>query len=244
MEPEQPSLEENSNESPGWTSLTSKQRRVVGVLVEKSKTTPQSYPMTLNAIRVACNQKSNRSPIMDLDEDDVEDTLIELKEIGAVTEIHSGGRALKYRHQLYDWLGVEKAELAVMCELLLRGAQTLGDLRARAARMEKISGLSELKPIVGCLLEKDLMLEITPPGRGQIVTHNLYEPRELERVRQEHAGGGDLPGKATSTPTVAVDTHTSDTSADPDRLEALEDEVKRLWQTVNRLEAELESFKG
>ena len=145
--------------------------------------------MTLNAIRTACNQKSNRSPLMDLREDEVEDTLYELRQLGAAAEVHSGGRVPKYKHYLYEWLGVERAELAVMTELLLRGEQSLGDLRARSARMEKISGLEELKPIVESLMEKGLMIELTPSGRGQIVTHNLYTPEELQRLQADYAEG-------------------------------------------------------
>jgi uncharacterized protein YceH (UPF0502 family) len=112
---------------------------VAGVLVEKSKTTPDVYPMTINGIKTASNQKSNRSPQLDLREDQVEETLYELRKMGAVIEVHSGGRVPKFKHQLYEWLGVEKVELAVIAELLLRGEQTLGDLRGRASRMDKIA---------------------------------------------------------------------------------------------------------
>ncbi len=169
-----------------WKPLSKIQRRVAGVLVEKSKTTPDVYPMTLNGIRTASNQKSNRSPQLELREEQVEETLYELRKLGAVIEVHSGGRVPKFKHQLYEWMAVEKVELAVMAELLLRGEQSLGDLRARASRMDKISGINELRPIVASLLEKNLMVELTPPGRGQIVTHNLYQPQELERLRNEH----------------------------------------------------------
>ena len=112
-----------------WRPLTAAQRRVAGVLVEKAKTTPDAYPMTLNALTNGCNQKSNRSPLMDLSPDEVQNALDELREMGAVAEVQAGGRVPKYRHYLYEWLGVEKAAMAVMTELLLRGEQTLGELR-------------------------------------------------------------------------------------------------------------------
>lgn len=164
-----------------WQPLDSLQRRVLGVLVEKAKTTPDSYPLTVNSIKAACNQKSNRWPQMDLDADDVIATLDELREMGAVSEVQGDGRVSKYRHRAYDWLRVDKFEMAVITELLLRGDQTVGELRGRAARMESIAGLTELKPILTRLKEKGLLVEVTPAGRGQIVSHGLFLPGEQAR---------------------------------------------------------------
>ncbi len=171
-----------------WQPLSSRQRRVFGVLVEKAKTTPDAYPMTINGLVAGCNQKSNREPLMNLSADDVEQTLDELRALGAVTEVQGSGRVAKYRHHAYEWLGVEKTELAVMTELLLRGEQTLGELRGRAARMEPIADLSALKPVVDSLVKKGLMVELTPPGRGQMVSHNLYKERELAEIKAQLAG--------------------------------------------------------
>ena len=179
---------DGADPAPPWTPLTERQRRVVGVLIEKSKTTPDVYPMTVNSIRAGANQKSNRNPKMELENEEVEDTLTELRKIGAVIESISDSRVPKYKHRMYEWLGIERAEMAVMAELLLRGEQTLGDLRARASRMEKIAGIDELKPIVQTLFEKGLMVELTPPGRGQVVTHNLYLPEELVDLRAQTVG--------------------------------------------------------
>ncbi len=177
-----------------WTLLNRLQRRVLGVLVEKSKTTPEAYPMTLNALTNGCNQKSNRSPLMNLTADEVSSTLDSLRGLGAVLEIQGDGRVPKYKHLLYDWLGVDRPESAVMTELLLRGQQTLGELRARAARMEPAIGdLHQLKPIVDSLIAKGLMMELTPAGRGQVVSHALYQPEELAKVRaQVEAEKGSL----------------------------------------------------
>jgi uncharacterized protein len=175
-------------DSPKWKPLNSRQRRVLGVLVEKAKTVPESYPMTVNGIVAGSNQKSNREPQMELTPEDVEQILEELRALGVVTEVQGSGRVLKYRHHAYEWLGVTAVELAVMTELLLRGEQTLGDLRARAARMEPIADQAALKVVVDGLLKKGLMREVTPPGRGQIVSHSLYKDREVAELQTQFSG--------------------------------------------------------
>jgi uncharacterized protein YceH (UPF0502 family) len=181
---------ENQSPTPKWQPLSSRQRRVFGVLIEKAKTVPESYPMTVNGIVVGSNQKSNREPQMELTQEDVEQVLEELRSLGAATEVQGSGRVLKYRHHAYEWLGVTAVELAVMTELLLRGEQTLGDLRARAARMEPIADQTALKVVVDGLVKRGLMIEVTPPGRGQIVSHNLYKEQELAELKTQFAGGG------------------------------------------------------
>src|SRR5207302_8968358 len=153
-----------------------------------AKTTPDADPMTINGLVAGCNQKSNREPQLNLAPEDVEQVLEELRAMGAVTEVQGSGRVAKYRHHAYDWLGVEKTELAVMTELMLRGEQTLGELRGRAARMEPIVDMAALKPVVDSLVKKGLMIELTPPGRGQVVSHGLYKERELNEVKARFAG--------------------------------------------------------
>jgi uncharacterized protein YceH (UPF0502 family) len=177
--------------APRWRPLERNERRVAGVLAEKAKTTPENYPLTVNSLVNGCNQKSNRFPQMQLDEAEVSEALDALRHAGAVSLIQGDGRAEKYRHLLYDWLGVDKAELAVMTELLLRGAQTLGELRGRAARMEPIRDMGELQPIVDRLRQKNLLIYLSPPGRGAVVTHNLYQPQELAKVKADHGGHAD-----------------------------------------------------
>jgi len=173
-----------------WKPLGAIERRVLGVLVEKAKTTPDQYPLSLNALRSGCNQKSNRAPEMNLDEEQVSDAVDRLRSLGAVAEVQGGGRVPRYRHYAKDWLGCDGSELAVVTELLLRGAQTIGELRGRAARMDPIADVAALAPLLAALQEKELLVELTPPGRGQVVTHNLYQPQELERLRVRHAGDG------------------------------------------------------
>ena len=225
-----------------WKSLSRDQRRVLGVLVEKSKTTPDVYPMSINGIKTGCNQKSNRSPLLELDDHRVEDVLYELRQLGCVVEVHSGGRVPKYKHQAYEWLNVSKAELGVLTELLLRGEQSLGDLRARSARMEKeIESLDDLRPIVASLKEKDLIVELTPPGRGQILTHNLYLPNELERLKQQFDA---------SQYAVSEDPSDDDNGSELRRRgdaartpQAGEETVAELTQRVEQLETQLRELK-
>ena len=230
---------------PEFQALTREQRRIVGVLIEKSKTTPQSYPMTLNSIKTAANQKSNRSPQMNIAADDVEFVLDELRELRAVVEIRGDGRVSKYKHRMYQWLGVEKVEIAVMGELLLRGEQTLGELRARSSRMESIGGMDELRPIVSSLVDKGLMVELTPKGRGQIVTHNLYQEHELDRLRSQIGSGShndDLAGveripaavpQAKAAPDPGSEASSKDQAAELIELREL---VKSLIARIEKLE--------
>jgi uncharacterized protein len=183
-------LPASEESQPRWGPLPAMERRVVGVLMEKAKTTPNGYPMSLNAVTTGCNQKSNRAPTMQLEPEDVEESLERLREMGAVGLIQGVGRVYKFRHYMYDWLGVDKVEIAVMAELMLRGPQTLGELRGRAARMEPIAGISELQPVLQSLKTKGLVLPLTPEGRGHVVTHALYSDRELERIKQQYSVSG------------------------------------------------------
>lgn len=177
-----------SGGSPRWQPLSAIDRRVLGVLGEKAKTTPDVYPMSLNGICAGCNQKSNRDPLMQLEPEDVEESLDRLRAVGAVGLIEGSGRVSKYRHYLYDWLGVDKVEVAIMIELLLRGDQTVGELRARTSRMEPISDQNALQTVLHSLRDKKLVISLTPEGRGQVVTHALYKPRELDSLREKYSG--------------------------------------------------------
>ncbi len=189
------------------------ERRVAGVLVEKSKTTPDTYPMTLNSIVTGSNQKSNRYPLMTLTPDQAQDALDGLREMGAVIVVHGDGRVPKFKHQLYEWLGVNKVEMAIMGELLLRGQQTLGDLRARASRMEPLPTQEVLRPLIQSLIDKGLLLELTPAGRGQVVTHNLYHPEELTKVRSQL---GSMISDSSTTDSSARDWNEDDSTGSPD----------------------------
>ena len=178
-----------------WPPLTADQRRVLGVLIEKQKTskTADAYPMTLNSVVVGCNQKSNRDPVTDLDEDTVEETLGELQKAGLVMRM-TGGRADRFRHLVYEQWRVTKVELAVLAELLLRGSQTEGDLRGRASRMEVVTDVDELRGLLGSLAARNLVVYLSEKNRrGTVVTHGFYQPDELDGERARHAGGAAEP---------------------------------------------------
>ncbi|EAQ78244.1 YceH family protein [Blastopirellula marina] len=194
--------QENSGGEKQWRPVTAIQRRVLGVLIEKAKTTPDAYPMTLNALTTGCNQKSNRDPQMSLDTDDIEEALEQLREMGAVAEVHGDGRVVKFRHYMKDWLQCEGNELAIMAELLLRGSQTIGELRGRAARMGKIPDMTTLQPILLGLREKGLVVALTPEGRGQIVTHGLFPEREMADQRRQFGGGSEITTPLSQRPVV------------------------------------------
>ena len=195
--------------------------------------------------------------MMDLEEHHVEDALEGLRKAGAVTLIQGDGRAEKFRHHAYDWMGVDKVELAVMAELLLRGAQTLGELRGRAARMEPIKGQAELQPVVDTLVERGLVIYLTRPGRGAIVTHNLYQPQELQKVQAEHGGAAPVPSPApaaaTPPPVTQPGFREDPPPAPPAAPPALADDDLReevralkaeLAETRTRLQAEIEELHG
>ncbi|MEM9410746.1 MAG: DUF480 domain-containing protein [Planctomycetota bacterium] len=219
---------ENEPQEKSWSAVNRVNRRVMGVLVEKAKTTPDAYPMTINAIVTAANQKSNRHPQMQLTPDDVDESLEDLRKQGAVSEIQGDGRKPKFRHLLYEWLGVDKVEIAIMAELLLRGQQTVGELRARASRMEKIEGLAELKPILQELIQKGLVIELTPSGRGQLVTHNLYLPEELAKIERSMESVGVVGAE----PSIAAPA----ASSDGDTIQRLEESLALLTARVQTLE--------
>jgi uncharacterized protein YceH (UPF0502 family) len=161
------------------------ERRVLGVLIEKAKTTPDQYPLSLNGVVVGCNQKSNRDPLMTVDEEQAARALEGLRKCGAAAEVFGSGRLPRYRHLAYDWLGVGKEELAIMGELLLRGEQTEGDLRGRASRMDPIPDLDALRGHLDRLADKGLVVWLSPPGRGRMLTHGLLPQEKLDKVRAE-----------------------------------------------------------
>jgi uncharacterized protein YceH (UPF0502 family) len=173
--------------------LTAHERRVLGVLVEKAKTTPDAYPLSLNALVTGCNQKSNRDPVLNLSDVDVEEALVGAQKKGLVLKI-TGGRVERWRHGLYEAWRVNKVELAVLAELLLRGPQTEGELRARASRMEPIDDLEALRAVLRPLAERRLAVYLSPEGRrGTVLTHGFHAPAEQERLRAKHTAEADSP---------------------------------------------------
>src|SRR5439155_21040666 len=172
-----------------WEPLPPLERRVLGVLIEKQKTSKSAdaYPLTLNSLTTGCNQKSNRDPVMDLTEFEVEEPLASLQKKGLVTRV-TGSRVEKFRHELYEKWTRNGPQLAVLAELLLRGPQTKGELRARAARMDPIDTLDQLDEVLKPLFERKLVVWLTEPDRrGSTLTHGFHLPSELAPLRS-HAG--------------------------------------------------------
>jgi len=254
----------DAKQEPRWRPIPALDRRVLGVLIEKAKTTPEAYPLSVNAIRAGCNQKNNRYPLMEIEIEDVEEALSRLRELGAVGEVLGGGRVSRFRHYSYEWMGVDKAELSVMAELLLRGAQTEGELRGRVARMEPLPDLNALRPLLTSLKAKGLVLALTPEGRGAAVTHLLYEERELDKVKAQFAAEASAQGSAQSSssssagssssasssaahshaaPTPQTATSAASLSPQPPAAAANQHEIDDLKRQLTELRAEVASLR-
>jgi uncharacterized protein YceH (UPF0502 family) len=228
-----------------WVPLNHRERRIMGVLVEKAKTTPEYYPLTTAAIVTGSNQKSNRDPITNFDADDAEEILNGLRKKGAVIRVEGSGRVVRWRHTLYDWLKVTKVELAVIAELLLRGSQTEGDLRARASRMEPLPDLVSLQTVLESLAAKNLIVYLTPPGlkRGVIVTHNLYPPNEMEREKARVAATPTIEDEPERQPRPASTRSEPAPTISLEEFTALKTEMNALQDQVRTLTEELKELK-
>jgi hypothetical protein len=170
------------------------------------------------------------------------------------------GRVDKYRHYLYEWLGVEKEELSIMAELLLRGPQTEGELRVHVSRMDPIPDLPTLRGHLDRLTEKGLLIHLTPPGRGHTVAHNLYLEPELARLKQQYTAlAVSAPGLpedhlaspvsevslqvSAGVPTAGAQPRGSEAGASSRDLEELQGQVTELRETIARLVEDVERIK-
>jgi uncharacterized protein YceH (UPF0502 family) len=230
-----------------WPVLDMRERRVLGVLVEKAKTTPDAYPLSVNALVTGCNQKSNRDPILNLTDLEVEDALARCQKKGLAIKI-TGGRVVRWKHNLYDAWNVNKVELAVLGELLLRGPQTEGELRSRASRMEPIDDLDALRHVLRPLVERKLVVYLTSEERrGAMLTHGFHDPQELERLRSripaEPAAAPDMESPRPSAPAAAPSIPEERLSELTSGLNAAREEIAALKQTVAGLQEELRQLK-
>lgn len=187
------------------TTLTEKQARVLGAMIEKQWTTPQYYPMTTNAIKVACNQKNNRDPAVDYSDDEVFDTVRGLEDLNFV-EIDGleSSRATRYRQSFSKALGLEKGETVILCELFNRGPQTVGELRTRCDRMFPLKDLAEVERCLTLLAQKGyaMMLEKAPGTKEPRWAHLFCgAPPVVIQTTSSHraspAGNPDLPARVT-----------------------------------------------
>ena len=238
-ENEMDSTGEAAASEPQWKPLSAKQRRVLGTLMEKSKTTPDAYPMTFSGLTTGCNQKSNREPVTNYTVDQIETVVDELRSLGAVTIVQGSGRVTKVRHYAYNWMVMNKTEAAIMTELLLRGEQTLGELRTRASRMEPIDDLKHLQQLFDDLKSRNLVVELSPPGRGQLVTHNLYPEWELDQLKGKSANRPVSPTEDSEDSVPAIYTRGVAPPKGNDELEQLKKTVESLAARLAHIESEL-----
>lgn len=169
------------------------QLRVLGCLVEKQRTTPDQYPLSLNALRLACNQATNREPVMDVDEHDVREALNRLGDRGW-TRLASGpgSRAAKFRQLFDDALGLDDAEVALLAVLMLRGAQTAAELRQRSERLHRFASVPEVEETLERLARRELAERLT------------RRPGEREE-RWRHLLGGEAPAAPAAAPASSLE---------------------------------------
>ena len=167
----------------GRFELTAAQLRVLGCLLEKQRTTPDVYPLSLNSLRLACNQATNRDPVVDYGEEEIRDALHRLERRG-LTRLASGAgsRAPKYRHLLAEALPMDGAEQAILCVLMLRGPQTPGELKQRADRMHPFAELEEVNGTLERMIGRGLVLRLARrPGQKEERYSHLLAGEDEER---------------------------------------------------------------
>lgn len=211
--------------------------RILGVLVEKAHTTPQQYPLTLNALTLGCNQRNNRDPVVEWDDDRVLDAVISLRGKGLVREaLLTGSRVAKYRHTAREALEVETAELVLLAELWLRGPQSLGDLRVHASRMHPLDSLEVVEQtLAGLKARTPACVQELPPLPGQRAKRyvQLLCPG-LHRV--DGSSGGEQTAVRESAAASESPAAHADTAA---RLDRLETRLAQLEHAVRDLTARL-----
>lgn len=217
--------------------LTFDQSRILGAMIEKAMTTPANYPMSLNAVVVACNQVSNRDPVTEFSEDHVELVLRGLTDQGLAKMVHKpGDRVVKYRQALDDHLETSAQETALLAVLMLRGPQTPGELRQRTARYVEFSSLPELETVLTDLARRDLVRRLErQPGQKE----SRYE--QLLTVGGEVAGPADAGGGpyehesvTAAVPATSGDRVESDSVVEGLRAE-LDDLKRRFDELLDRL---------
>jgi uncharacterized protein len=215
-------------------SLTLIEARVLGALIEKEITTPEYYPLSLNALTNACNQKSNRDPVLHLEENEIRKALNHLEYQSLVRSVSSSdSRVSKFEHRLQDAFNFYRPEIAVICELLLRGPQTAGELRTRASRMHGFADLDSVHSALNRLEKRD------PP----LVTVLPRQPGTKE-ARYAHLLG-DAPPVVPLAPLNAAIARQDDaaTVSSNERIEALVAEVAELRSQIADLQFQFATFR-
>jgi uncharacterized protein YceH (UPF0502 family) len=217
-------------------TLTPIEARTLGALIEKEITTPEYYPLSLNALANACNQKSNRDPVLHLEENDIRRALNHLESQSLVRSVGEA-RVTKFEHRLQETFNFYRPEIAIICELLLRGPQTPGELRTRASRMHAFEDLESVHSALQRLAKREPpMVVVLPrqPGRKEArYAHLLGDSSPLEVAAAEAAAVGTAPAHVSASSTVSQ----------IDRLAALTDEVAQLRAQVADLQLRFAAFR-
>ena len=203
--------------------------RVLGCLIEKQRTTPDTYPLSLNSLRLACNQTTNRDPVVDYDEATIRRAIDALERRGwARLASGPGSRTAKFRHLFGDALGLGKDEISLLAVLMLRGPQTLGELKQRSERLWRFASIEEVERVLSSLAERELV-ERLPRRPGQ------------KEERYEHLLGG----RQADTATAEEDSEPREAGGTPeDRLTAIEASLRELRDEVATLRSELSGARG
>lgn len=204
-------------------TLDSAEVRILGALIEKEATTPEYYPLSLNALVNACNQKSNRDPIVNYDEDTVYDAVNRLREKKLSFMITGSGRVNKYSQRISETLNLGRRELAVLATLLLRGAQTLGEIKDRSERMFAFADLEQTETVLQKLADW--------PGRA--LAKKLPRQPGQKESRYAHLLSGEPVEASTETP-----------AAPPSRIAQLESEIAQLRAELNELKSRFETLEA
>ncbi len=206
--------------------LTDTETRIIGSLVEKQLTTPEYYPLTLNALLAACNQKSNRDPVVSFDESTVTVALERLRDRNLVYVFYgSTSRVPKYKHMVPSVYELEPPEVAVMCVMMLRGPQTLGELRGRTDRLYEFSVLGEVQETLDGLTRREdplvVKLDVQPGQKEARFAHLLNGEIDISTLPQPRSVASPNPG----------------------RMDALETEIKELRAEIENLKTTFDEFK-
>lgn len=209
--------------------LSDVETRVLGCLVEKEITTPEYYPLSLNALLHACNQKSNRDPLMNLDEDAVRSALRALSDQTLARSASGDSRVAKYEHRLAEVFNFTRPETAILCELLLRGPQTPGELRSRAERMHAFEDLSVVQSTLKQLMEREPpLVKLLPRQTGN------------KEARYAHLLSGDVEVRDTA---AAKEAAVPRGAGESDRITQLEGEIAGLQKEIADLKLQFSEFR-
>jgi len=221
-----------NKEHPMKMNLTEVEIRILGCLVEKELTTPENYPLSLNSLTTACNQKSNRAPLIEFVEADVVRGLDKLGSRGLARHTAVCGRVAKYRHSLDDSLHLAPPALAVLAELMLRGPQTAGELRNRAERMTPLADIASVEEILGALME------FGPPLVTRLPRQHGHKE---QRYAQLFAGEPVLPPD--DAPALLPEPARQRVMAKNERLDRLDEEVSALRAEIAAMRCTIEELR-